>query len=232
MRGLYAIIDTDALSGRGIEPVAFAEAILGARPAAIQLRDKRGGAGRTLALLRAIGPLARRAGVPLFANDRPDLAVLAGCEGVHVGQEDLPVPAVRELCARTKAALRVGVSTHSRGQIDDAVTQAIDYVAIGPIFPTSSKERPDAVVGLEALGALAAVVGRARPGLPVVAIGGISIETAAAVGARCDCAAVIGALLPREGARGAEALEEAAERARALHAAIVGAATISGAGAA
>lgn len=232
MRGLYAIVDTDTLSPRGLDPVAFAEAILGEHPAAIQLRDKRGGAGRTLALLRAIAPLARRAGVPIFANDRPDLAVLAGCDGVHVGQDDLPPAAARTLGQRAGAALRVGLSTHSRAQLEAALAEPLgplDYVAIGPVFPTVSKDRPDPVVGLEELQALSALAARARPGLPIVAIGGISLESAAAVGARCACAAVIGALLPGEGREGPAALAEVAARARALHAAILG--VVAGGGA-
>jgi thiamine-phosphate pyrophosphorylase len=222
MRGLYAIVDTDALSRRGLDPLPFAEAVLSARPAAIQLRDKRGGAGRALALLRALAPIARRAGVPLFANDRPDLALLAGCDGVHVGQEDLPVAAVRALSDRMGAALRVGLSTHTRPEVERALREPIDMIAIGPIFPTSSKERPDAVVGLEELASLCALIAGERPGLPVVAIGGISIETAGRVGSACGCAAVIGALLPGEEARGTAALDEVSARARAIDTAIRG----------
>lgn len=220
MRGLYAIVDTDALARRGLSPVAFAEAVLDARPAAIQLRDKHGGAGRALSLLRSIAVLAARAGVPLFANDRPDLAVLAGCAGVHVGQGDPPVRDALAFAGKAGASLRVGLSTHTRRQLDDALREPIDYVAIGPIFATSSKEQPDAVVGLEALASLCAAVEQARPGLPVVAIGGVSLDTAARVGAICPCAAVIAALLPDRDGPGA--LAEASARARALHAAIAG----------
>jgi thiamine-phosphate pyrophosphorylase len=218
MRGLYAIVDTDSLARRGLDPAAFAEAVLDARPAAIQLRDKQGGAARTLSLLRAIQPLAARAGVPLFANDRADLALLARCDGVHVGQDDLPVPAVRSLAQRAGASLRVGLSTHTPAQLEAALREPLDYVAVGPIFATSSKERPDAVVGLGALASLCAQVERARPGLPVVAIGGISLERAPEVGALCAVAAVIAALLPEQGGRGA--LDEVSARARALHEAI------------
>src|SRR5262249_31306735 len=95
MRGLYAIVDTDALPPRGIAPGAVAQAVLDAQPAAIQLRDKRSGGRRTLELLRAIRPLAARAGVPLYGNDRPDLALLARCDGVHLGQDDVPVDMAR-----------------------------------------------------------------------------------------------------------------------------------------
>ncbi|WP_437280793.1 thiamine phosphate synthase [Sorangium sp. So ce375] len=238
MRGLYAIVDTDSLARRGLDPAAFAEAVLDARPAAIQLRDKRGGAAHTLSLLRAIQPLAARAGVPLFANDRADLAILARCDGVHVGQDDLPVPAVRRLAQRASVPLRVGLSTHTPAQIEAALRAPIerrdpcdsrdsdgpldhlDYVAIGPIFATSSKERPDAVVGLEGLASLRALVERTRPGLPVVAIGGITLERAGEVGAHCSAAAIIAALLPEQGTPLPRALDEVSARARALQQAL------------
>ncbi|WP_437959094.1 thiamine phosphate synthase [Sorangium sp. So ce119] len=231
MRGLYAIVDTDSLSRHGLEPAAFAEAVLDARPAAIQLRDKRGGAGRTLALLRAIQPLAARAGVPLFANDRADLAVLARCDGVHVGQDDLPVPAVRRLALRAGASLRVGLSTHTPAQLEAALRgrrddlDDLDYVAVGPIFATSSKERPDAVVGLDGLASLRDMVERTRPGLPLVAIGGISLERAREVAPLCSAAAIIAALLPEEGATASRALEQVSARARALKEALAQAGT-------
>jgi thiamine-phosphate pyrophosphorylase len=214
VRGLYAIVDPDALARRGLEVLPFAEAILDAGLCALQLRDKRGDAGRTLVLLRALGPLSARAGVPLFANDRPDLALLAGAAGVHVGQEDVPPAVARAAAEAAGARLLVGLSTHDASQVDAALGQAIDYLAVGPIFPTSSKERPSPVVGLDGLGGLSARVRAARPGLPVVAIGGISVETAAEVGARCDAVAVIGALLPE--ARGEAGYREARDRAAAF----------------
>jgi thiamine-phosphate pyrophosphorylase len=217
MRGLYAIVDVDALDRRGLDPVRFAEAILAARPAALQLRDKNGGARRTLALLREIAPLAARAGVPLYANDRPDLALLARCDGVHVGQEDVPVALVRKIAG----GLRVGLSTHDAAQVEAALEEGPDYLAVGPVFATASKDRPSPVVGLDRLAGLAARVRTARPGLPVVAIGGITLETARAVGAVADAVAVIGALLPEgEGAALADLLHAASERARLLHTAI------------
>jgi thiamine-phosphate pyrophosphorylase len=236
MHGLYAIVDTETLERHGLDPCRFAEALLAARPAAIQLRDKDrhdgghphtpGGARRTLALLRSIAPLAARAGVPLFANDRPDLALLARCDGVHVGQEDVPVRLVRSIAAGFDGghphtpALRVGLSTHDAGQVEQALEEGPDYLAIGPNFPTASKDRPSPVVGLGVLASLSARVRAARPGLPVVAIGGIGLETAGAVGVLADAVAVIGALVPEE--RGPAAYDWVEGRARSLHAAIVG----------
>lgn len=216
MRGLYALLDVASLEKRGLDPRSFGESLIAARPAALQVRDKAEGARRALELLRALAPSARAAGVPLFANDRPDLAILAGCEGVHVGQEDLPVALVRRL----GPGLRVGLSTHDAAQVEAALGEPLDYLAIGPIFATTSKDRPSPVVGLDGLAALAARVRAARPGLPIVAIGGITLANAAAVGALADAAAVIQGLLPEEGA--AAPYDEVTARARALDAAIRG----------
>ena len=212
MRGLYAIIDTDALARRGVLPVPFAERVIAGRPAAIQLRDKRSGARDALALLRAIAPLATAAGVPFFANDRPDLALLAGCDGVHVGQEDLPVALIR----KAFPSLRVGLSTHDAEQVVEAAREAPDYLAVGPIFATASKDNPSPVVGISGLRELVARARAARPGLPIVAIGGITLGTAGEIGSMVDAVAVIGALLPEAGLPAVE------ERVRALHATILG----------
>src|SRR5271169_5962194 len=107
MRGLYAIVDTQTLRSRGIDPIAFARAVLAARPTALQLRAKDVSPRELLALLRAISPLCREAGVPYIANDRADLAALAACSFVHVGQTDMPIERVR----RMAPGLKVGIST-------------------------------------------------------------------------------------------------------------------------
>src|SRR5690349_18084633 len=86
VKGLYAILDLDFLHQHGVEPLPFADAVLAGRPAALQVRAKSAGARDALALLRAVQARAAAASVPLFANDRPDLALLAGCAGVHLGQ--------------------------------------------------------------------------------------------------------------------------------------------------
>ena len=229
MRGLYAIADVDALARVGLSVQAFVEAVLDARPAALQLRDKSSSARRHLALLRELVPLARRAKVPLYANDRPDLAVLAGCDGVHVGQDDVPVALVRRLARASGVALAVGLSTHeevhlerafSPGPDDEGPDAIPDYVAVGPVFPTVNKDDADPAVGLAALRDRCAWLRQHRPGVPLVAIGGISLELAGAVGELCSAAAVIGALLPRSSGPGA--LVEVRDRARAMQAAILG----------
>ncbi|MDC0742108.1 thiamine phosphate synthase [Polyangium mundeleinium] len=222
MRGLYAIVDTAALDRRGIDVVAFAEAVLAAGPAALQLRDKASGVRRTLALLAELTKLAARAGVPLYANDRPDLALLTGCPGIHVGQTDLPVPLVRALAGRTGGAFAVGLSTYDEAQIDAGVAEGADYLGIGPVFGTQNKDDAEPPIGLPRLAALAQHARSVGYTRPLVAIGGISLENAAAVGAVVDAAAVIGALLPL--ASGDAGLAETTARARTLHEAITGAA--------
>lgn len=218
-RGLYALVDTDALAARGIDPTAFAAAVLQARPAALQLRAKGLGARDALALLRSIAPLARSAGVPFFANDRPDLALLAGCDGVHVGQDDVPLGDVRAFAP----SLRVGVSTHDLAQLARALDDAPDYVAFGPVFATSSKARPDPVVGLDGLAAARALVAARAPLTPLVAIGGIDLDRAPSVRDRGAIGAVIGALFPSETPPApTDVLAQIAARASALSVALGG----------
>ena len=220
MRGLYAIVDVDLCRSRGLLPVALAEALFDAKPAALQLRDKHGAARDTLTLLRAMVPLAARAGVPFFANDRVDLALLAGCDGVHVGQDDVPVRAARDLAADH---LMLGVSTHNRADVEGAFGAPADYVAIGPVFATTSKERPSPTLGLSGLLELASLARLGAPNRPLVAIGGVTIETAGATGALVDAVAMIGALVPPEpGVSVPERLSRVRARAERLHRAVLG----------
>jgi len=183
--------------------------IVRARPTALQLRAKNLAPREMLHLLRAIHPLCRESDVPLFANDRPDLAMLAGCEGVHVGQSDLPVRMVR----RIAPMLRIGVSTHTLSEVERAVEEKPDYVAFGPVFETRSKTNHEDVVGIDKLSAVAA-----RCPVPVVAIGGIDLERAQYVARASHLGAAIAALLPDD--VGDDELASITERTRALHAAL------------
>lgn len=210
MRGLYAIVDTDFLEARGIAPLAFAEQLLLARPAAIQLRAKGARARDTLDLARLLAARCEALGIPFFINDRPDLALLAGGAGVHLGQTDLRPEDVRRLAP----ALRVGVSTHRPEEVERALEEGPTYLAFGPVFATRSKADAEPVVGLAALARTAERCRRA--GVPIVAIGGIDEARAPAVAAVADAAAVISALLPPAG------LSEVATRARRLHRALGG----------
>jgi thiamine-phosphate pyrophosphorylase len=215
MRGLYAIVDAEALDLRHLDPVAFAEAVVSVRPAALQLRAKVVSARETLALLRELAPMCHRAGVSLVANDRPDLAILAGCDLVHVGQDDMPIDRIR----RIAPGLGVGVSTHTLEQLDVALQARPAYVAFGPVFETTTKRNPEPAVGVAGLH-LAYARARAQ-GIPLVAIGGITQERAHSLVTGADAVAVIAELLPPRLVPDlprslADVLYDVAARARAL----------------
>ena len=221
-RGVYAILDVDAWRARGVELAAsgIAESILDASIAGgastLQLRAKSETPRVTLELLRRLAPRAKKAGVPFVANDRPDLAVLAGADAVHVGRDDLPLADVR----RVAPGLGVGTSTHDLAQLEEALAERPTYVAFGPVFATTSKRAADPVVGLDSLRRAASMAERA--GVPLVAIGGITLEGAPKLvehGVRW--AAVIGALVAVDD-RSRPALDDVAARTRALAAALRG----------
>ena len=133
--------------------------------------------------------VARSFGARLVVNDRADVALAVGADGVHLGQDDMPAGAARSLLG---AAAVVGFSTHNVEQAVAAVTLPVDYVAVGPVFATSSKENPDPVVGLEGVRRVREAAGP----VPLVAIGGVTAESARSVlEAGADSVAVIGALL-------------------------------------
>jgi len=141
-------------------------------------------------------------GVTFIVNDRADVANLAGASGVHVGQEDLGVEAARSVIGRDRL---VGVSTHNRQQFQQAAATSADYIAVGPIFSTSTKANPDPVVGTD-------FIRQVRPltDKPIVTIGGITLGRAAEViQAGADSVAVIGDILraPDPGARAHQYLE-------------------------
>jgi thiamine-phosphate pyrophosphorylase len=209
MRGLYAIVDVATLVAKGLEPVAFARAVLSARPCALQVRAKDLPTRELLSLLRSIAPLCREQRVPLVANDRVDLAALAGCDYVHLGQEDLPI----ELARRIAPGLRVGLSTHTLAQLDVAIEARPQYVAYGPVYPTTSKAQPDRCVGVAGLCAAMARASAAK--IPLVAIGGITLARAPEVAPFADASAVIAALVPEDGDLG-----KVAARAKDLQAAL------------
>ena len=136
--------------------------------------------------------VARELGVRLIINDRADIALAVGADGVHLGQDDLPPAAARATLGERAV---IGFSTHSEEQAREAMRLPVDYLAIGPIFQTSSKENPDPVVGLEGLRRVRQIVGQ----IPLVAIGGIRPENAREVlEAGADSVAVISLLLKGE----------------------------------
>ena len=176
-RGVYAIVD-----GSAARPLELVKAFVEGGAAVVQLRFKTMGGGELLQLARAARKLTLGRSL-LLINDRPDIAKLAESDGVHLGQEDLPAAEARRILGPGKL---VGVSTHSDEEIDHAADA--DYIGFGPIFATQSK--PGAPLppphGIEGLRKAVQ-----RAGRPVVAIGGITAETARAVrdaGAHCIAA--------------------------------------------
>ncbi|MGA9900974.1 MAG: thiamine phosphate synthase [Terriglobales bacterium] len=183
---LYPILDPACFSGAA-EMFAAAEALVTSGCTLLQYRNKSGSSRCMLDLARE---LRARLGtdVKLIMNDRTDLCLIAGFDGLHVGQDDLSPGAARMILG---SDLWLGISTHNPEQLAEADKTSSDYLAIGPVFPTSSKSNPDAVVGL-------AGVRRAREltRKPLVAIGGITRANARSViEAGADSVAVISDLL-------------------------------------
>jgi thiamine-phosphate pyrophosphorylase len=184
---LYAILDASQFQN-SVAMLAAAEELSAGGVTLIQYRDKLGSPRHILEQAKELRRMLGRS-VRLIMNDRADLCLAAGFNGVHVGQDDLPPARVRRVIGD---ALWLGVSTHNPEQLKLADQTNADYLAIGPVFATSSKDRPDPVVGLEG-------VRRARQltGKPLVAIGGITRANArSAVEAGADAVAVISDLLP------------------------------------
>lgn len=167
---LYAVLDVDLCRARQIEPLALLAAFLDGGATLIQLRDKDPSSGARLALADAAVTLARGTGARLIVNDRADLARLSGAAGVHVGQEDLPVEEARRIAGSDAI---VGVSTHDEAQVAAAVRTSASYIAVGPIYGTASKDTGYTARGLD----LVRHAVRASR-VPVVAIGGITLERA------------------------------------------------------
>ncbi|HET6930278.1 MAG TPA: thiamine phosphate synthase [Candidatus Acidoferrum sp.] len=182
---LYVILDAAMLT----EPAAVtAQKLMEAGVKLLQYRAKNAAARELWRESRAIADSARQANCTFIVNDRPDVAHLAGADGVHVGQDDLDVEQARKVIGPGRW---VGVSTHNLEQFKDAAASSADYIAVGPIFQTSSKANPDPVVGTELLRRVRALTQK-----PIVAIGGITLERAAdVVAAGADSVAVISDIL-------------------------------------
>jgi thiamine-phosphate diphosphorylase len=166
----YPIVDVETCARYGYDPLAVSRACLRGGARWVQLRGKTISGSDFLALTDAVVGVAR--GHAVIVNDRADIAAMAGASGVHVGQDDLPVDAVRDLLG---AHALIGLSTHDEAQVDAALGSGADYVAVGPIFATATKDTGYSARGLDLIRYAA---GR---GKPVVAIGGITLERAAEV---------------------------------------------------
>jgi thiamine-phosphate pyrophosphorylase len=172
---------------------ALADAFLAGGARFIQIRSKQAGSGRFLAMCEDVVDRARSAGAMLIVNDRADIAKLCSADGVHVGQEDLAPAAVRTILGRDAI---IGVSTHSADQVREAAAMPVDYIAVGPVYGTSTKETGYGAVGTVFVSEAAGILKRVGCTHPIVGIGGITLERAPAViGAGAAAVAVISDLL-------------------------------------
>ncbi len=210
MPRLYVILDAGLIRGPAQE---IAAQLIGAGVRMLQYRAKKVSARGMLETSTNLAETTRNGGATFFVNDRPDVAYLAGAHGVHVGQDDIGVEQARAVVGQD---CWVGVSTHTVEQFEEAAASSADYIAIGPVFVTATKENPDPVVGTDLIQRL-----RLRTGKPIVAIGGIRLERAAElIEAGADSVAVISDILgstdPAEQARKfirrLEAVKSAANR--------------------
>ena len=184
---LYPITDT-LLSG--LSHAEQVERLAAGGASLIQLREKRAQPREFYESAREAMSIAGRLGVQIVINDRVDIALAVKADGIHIGQDDLSPEFARRLLGDGRI---IGYSTHSLKQALEATSAPVDYIAIGPIFQTSTKEKPDAVVGLDALGLVKEAISK-----PLIAIGGITLETALSViEAGADSVAVISDLLSR-----------------------------------
>jgi thiamine-phosphate pyrophosphorylase len=186
---LNAIVDVEIAERAHWRPIDLANAYLAGGARFLQLRAKHLPGDRFLDLARAIAAAAHQRGALFVVNDRADLARLAGADGVHVGQDDLPAAGVRRIVGDTAI---VGLSTHTPEQLAAALAEPVSYVALGPVFGTTTKATGYDAVGLARVGEAATMAGR----VPLVAIGGIALDTAlSAIDAGAASVAVIGDLL-------------------------------------
>lgn len=182
---VYPITSTEI---SGLSHRDQAERLIAGGAEIIQLRDKHATPRVLYAAAKETLDVARKFGVPLMINDRVDIARAIGADGVHLGQDDLPPIKAREILGDTVV---IGYSTHSVEQAIKAATLPVDYIAIGPVFPTRTKADPDPAVGLDGLELVRGAIGKRQ----LVAIGGIQASNICQVlKAGADSAAVISAV--------------------------------------
>jgi thiamine-phosphate pyrophosphorylase len=213
---LYAIVDPDRAGGHGLPELAWMVAAGGAT--LVQLRDKHRDTRIMVEEARAIRENLAPMRVPLLINDRVDVALASGADGVHVGQTDMSPEDARRLLG---PAAIIGLSIKTVAQAEAAPLDLIDYVGIGGVYATTSKDNPDPPIGVAGLTRIAEVFRRRKPGFPVCAIAGIDADNAApTVTAGADGVSVISALSladsPTDAARELRAVvdEALAERKR------------------
>jgi thiamine-phosphate pyrophosphorylase len=183
---VYLILDPALAAGRLLEGIARQALLQGIRT--FQLRVKTLETGVFYELASTLAPVIHAAGGLFIVNDRCDVALAVGADGVHLGQEDLPAAEARALLG---PGMLIGISTHNLAQALEAEALGADYLGFGPIFPTLTKSHPEPVVGIEGLREV-----RARVRLPIVAIGGINAANIRMVAdAGADAPAVLSAVL-------------------------------------
>jgi len=188
---LYPILDSALAARRGLDPVRVAGEWLEAGVTILQFRHKGFFSRAVFEEMERLAAMCREARVPFVVNDRADLALLLGA-ALHLGQEDLTPSAARRV---TGSPTMIGFSTHNEIQLHAALEEPADYLALGPIYGTASKENPDPLVGLDELRRLRPLSDR-----PLVAIGGITrVNAREVLGAGADSVAVIGDLFPGDG---------------------------------
>jgi thiamine-phosphate pyrophosphorylase len=191
--GLYVILDRQFLAGR--DELDIAGQIIEGGARVIQLRDKQSKKGELLIVAQKLKELCSQAGVLFIINDYLDLAMAVDADGLHIGQEDLPLPVVRRELPIDKI---VGCSVTTVSQVTKAQNEGADYIAVGSIFPTTTKKEAT-VVGVDMLKELKRIVST-----PLVAIGGINQNNVGkVVAAGADAVAVISAVLSEKDIRGA-----------------------------
>jgi thiamine-phosphate pyrophosphorylase len=185
----YPIIDTAVLAPTVFSPMRVAEEAAAAGVTILQYRHKERWTQDVFDEAKAIAAVCREAAILFVVNDRADFGHLLSA-GLHIGQHDLPPTAARRVIGKSI----LGFSTHNAQQLRLAVGAPVDYVSLGPVFATKSKENPDPVVGIEGLRACRPLTAK-----PLVAIGGITLENAAEVlAAGADSVAIISGILPAE----------------------------------
>lgn len=183
---LYAVLDAERTGGRPVEDVC--QTLLAAGVRLFQYRHKGGSSREMLEAVTRLLPMIRSQGGLLIVNDRADVAFVGDADGVHLGQQDLPVELARRAL---RPGQGVGCSTHNLEQIRQAAASSADYLAFGPLFATASKEAPDPTVGLDGL-----AEARRATSKPLVAIGGITVQNARrAIAHGADSVAVISGLM-------------------------------------
>ncbi len=187
---VYALVDPDRSGGRKLEDIA--RAVVEGGATLVQLRDKTGSTLRQIEEARAIKAALAGSFVPFLVNDRVDVALAAGADGVHVGWDDMPVADARALLGREAI---IGLSIKTPDQAKAAPLDLLDYVCIGGVFETLSKNNPEPPVGATGFAELASLIRRRKPNIPAGAIAGIDDSNAAQVIASgADGVAVISAL--------------------------------------